>query len=196
MISPVLPGLLNLPWWQWSLICGLPWGGRLDTEEMGSVQMKRQKIHFTARVDTDEELEWVAARVGQALNCTFAEGEFQRWYAQVAYVFGLKISVSGVDIGSKKVARLTGGVAEEGFLYAPDGSDDVEYDRVDISAYVVDLLTIRTGLQWYRRPTPEDHAAERRAIDAFDDMLGGVGSQGAVTDDGRSLRSNRNIGDA
>jgi hypothetical protein len=99
--------------------------------------MKRQKIHFSARVDTDEELEQVATRVEQALNCMFAEGEFQRWYAQVANVFGLKISVSGVwGIGGKKVAKLYGEVAEKGFLYAPDGSDDVEYDRVDISAYV------------------------------------------------------------
>lgn len=152
-----------------------------DTEE-GRGRMKRQKIHFIVRVDTDEELERVAARVGRALNCTFAEGEFQRWYAQVAYVFGLKISVSGVDIGSKKVVKLTGGVAEEGFLYAPDGSGDVEYDRVDISAFVVDLLTIRTGLQWYRQPTPEDHAAERRAVGAFDDMLGGVDSRRAAAD--------------
>jgi hypothetical protein len=145
--------------------------------------MRRQKISFSARVDTDEELEQVAARVGRALNCTFAEGEFQRWYAQVANVFGLKISVSGVGgIGGKKVAKLCGGVAEEGFLYAPDGSDDVEYDRVDISAYVVDLLTIRTGLQWYR-PTPEDYAAERAAARGFDDMLGGVGSRRSATDD-------------
>jgi hypothetical protein len=145
--------------------------------------MKRQKISFSARVDTDEELEQVATRVGQALNCTFAEGEFQRWYAQVADVFGLKISVSGVwGIGGKKVAKLYGEVAEKGFLYAPDGSDDVESDRVDISAYVVDLLTIRTGLQWYR-PTPDDYDAERTAARGFDDMLGGVGSQGPATDD-------------
>jgi hypothetical protein len=144
--------------------------------------MKRQEISFSARVDTDEELEQVATRVEQALNCMFAEGEFQRWYAQVANVFGLKISVSGVwGIGGKKVAKLYGEVAEKGFLYAPDGSDDVEYDRLDISAYVVDLLNIRTGLQWYR-PTPEDYAAERRAARGFDDMLGGVGSQRSATD--------------
>jgi hypothetical protein len=145
--------------------------------------MKRQEISFSARVDTDEELEQVAARVGQALNCPFVEGEFQRWYAQVADVLGLKISVSGVSgIGGKKVAKLYGEVAEEGFLYAPDGGDAVESDQVDISAYVVDLLTIRTGLQWYR-PTPEDYAAERRAARVFHDMLGGVGSQGSATGD-------------
>lgn len=145
--------------------------------------MKRQKIRFSARVDTDEELEQVATRVGQALNCTFAEGEFQRWYAQVANVFGLKISVSGVwGIGGKKVAKLIGEVAEKGFLYAPDGSDDVEDELADISAYVVDLLTIRTGLQWYR-PTPDDYDAERTAARGFDDMLGGVGSQGPAIDD-------------
>jgi hypothetical protein len=51
-----------------------------------------------------------------------------------------------------------------------------------ISSSVADLLTIRTGLQWYRQPTPEDHAAERRAVGTFDDMLGGVDSRRAVAD--------------
>ncbi|MBC6447105.1 hypothetical protein [Actinokineospora xionganensis] len=129
-------------------------------------------------MDTDEELEHVAARVGQALDCTFTRGEFQRGYAQVSYVFGLKISVVGVyGIGGKDVVKLVGSVTEEGFLYAPDGSDQVEYDRVDISAYLVDLLTIRTGLQWYQ-PTPEDRAAERKAAGRYDDILGGIGTQG------------------
>ncbi|SDJ38065.1 hypothetical protein SAMN05192558_10961 [Actinokineospora alba] len=145
--------------------------------------MKRQEMYFSARLDTDEELQQVAARVGQALNCIFARGEFQRWYAQVADVFGLKISVVGVSgIGGKDVAKIVGEVAEKGFLYAPDGSDQVEYDRVDISAYMVDLLTIRTRLQWYQ-PTPEDLAAEGKAASRFDDWLGGVGTQGWTSAD-------------
>ncbi|MEV0116903.1 hypothetical protein AB0H77_27290 [Streptomyces sp. NPDC050844] len=151
---------------------------------------KRQKVYFSVRVDTEETpekpvkaLEQVAERVGQALNCTFAEGEFQRWYAQVADVFGLKLSVAGVGgIGGKSVAKLVGEVAEKGFRYAPDGSDQVEYDRVDISAYMVDLLTIRTGLEWYQ-PTPEDLAAERGAAGRFHDRLGQVGPQGWTSDD-------------
>lgn len=139
--------------------------------------MERQDIHLDIRVDTAEELEHVAERVGKALNCTFAEGEFQRWYAQVATVFGLKLALVGVTgVGGKEVAKLVGEVAEEGFLYAPDGSDQVEYGRVDISSYVVDLLTIRTGLRWYR-PTAEDYAAERDAAGGFDDRLGGVGDR-------------------
>ncbi|TDC92333.1 hypothetical protein E1161_13230 [Saccharopolyspora aridisoli] len=151
--------------------------------------MKPQKIHLDIRVDTDETmktveaLEQVAASVGQALNCTFVEGEFQRWYAQVAYVFGLKLSVVGVaGIGGKDVAKLVGSVIEKGFRYAPDGSGLAEIERVDISDYMVDLLTIRTELQWYR-PTPEDRAAERAAAGRFDDMLGGVGPRGWTTDD-------------
>lgn len=140
--------------------------------------MKRQKLYFSARLDTDEALDQVAARVGQALNCTFAEGEFQRWYAEVADVFGLKLAVAGVGgIGGKNVAKLVGSVAERGFRYAPDGSGLAEIDRVDISAYIVDLLTIRTGLPWYQ-PTPGDLDAERGAAGRFDDMLGGVGTQG------------------
>jgi hypothetical protein len=139
--------------------------------------MKRQEIHFGARVDTDEDLKKVAARVGKALGCTFKKGEFQRGPAHVGYVFGLKISVVGVyGVGGKKVAKLVGDVTEEGFLYAPDGSDDVEYDRVDIGAYVVDLLTIRTGLSWYR-PTQADYAAEREADRGIDDWHGGVGAE-------------------
>lgn len=135
------------------------------------------------KVDTGARLGCVAARVGQSLNCTFVEGEFQRWYAQVAYVLGLKLSVVGVaGIGGKDVAKLVGSVTEKGFRYATDGSGLAEIDRVDISDYMVDLLTIRTGLQWYR-PTPEDRAAERAAAGRFDDMLGGVGTQRWTTDD-------------
>ncbi|MFD1051676.1 hypothetical protein ACFQ1S_42050, partial [Kibdelosporangium lantanae] len=115
------------------------------------MRAKWHKIRFSARVDTDETMKQVAARVGQALGCTFAKGEFQRWYAEVAYVFGLKISIIGVGgVGGKNVAKLVGEVSEHAFRYAPDGSDDVDHERVDISAYVVDLLTVRTGLRWYR----------------------------------------------
>jgi hypothetical protein len=144
--------------------------------------MKRQKIHFSARLDTDEELDQVAAHVGQALNCTFTKDEYQRWYAQVADVFGLKISVMGVSgVGGKNVAKLVGSVAERGFRYDPDGGL-AEIDRVDISAYMVDLLTIRTELRWYR-PAPEDYAAERKAARGLDDWLGGVGSEGWTSAD-------------
>ncbi|SFT06868.1 hypothetical protein [Saccharopolyspora flava] len=146
--------------------------------------MKRQKIFFDVRVDTGEEtLEQVAARVGEALNCSFDEGEYQRWYAQVAELFGLKLHVAGVaGIGGKDVAKLVGSVAEKGFRYAPDGSGFAEFDQVDISAYIVDLLTIRTGLQWYQ-PTREDRAAEREAAGRFDDFLGQAGPQGWTRDD-------------
>jgi hypothetical protein len=138
--------------------------------------MKRQKIHLDMRVDTDEKTTQVAVWVGQALNCTFTRGEFQRWYAQVAHVLGLKLSVVGVTgIGGKRVVKLVGEVAEEGFLYAPDGSDWIEYDRVDISAYVIDLLTMRTELRWYS-PSSEDYVAERNAARGFDDWLGGTES--------------------
>lgn len=136
--------------------------------------MKRHEIHLDVRADTDEGLEQVAERVGQALNCAFAEGEFQDWYAQVANVFGLAlVLVAANGVGGKKVAKLMGEVDEEDVLHSSDGSDQVEYDRVDISSYVVDLLTIRTGLRWYR-PTAEDYAAEREARSGFDNWLGGL----------------------
>ncbi|WP_406631923.1 hypothetical protein [Amycolatopsis sp. WGS_07] len=125
----------------------------------------------------------VAARVGRALGCAFARGEFARWPAQVADVFGLRISLQGVGgIGGKNVAKLVGEVNEDGFLYAPDGSDDVDYERADISDYVVDLLTIRTGLRWYR-PTDADYAAEHEAARGLDDWLGGIGSEGWTSAD-------------
>ncbi|WP_185845924.1 hypothetical protein [Kibdelosporangium aridum] len=44
---------------------------------------------------------------------------------------------------------------------------------MDISAYIVDLLTMRTGLQWYQ-PAAEDRAAENKWSAAHDDWLGGV----------------------
>ncbi|MGW5052651.1 hypothetical protein [Actinokineospora sp. NPDC004072] len=145
--------------------------------------IRRQEIFLNVRADTDEEIEQVAQRVGQALGCAFAEGEYQRWYAQVALVLGLKLSLVPVrGIGGKKVAKLVSSVAEKGFLFAPDGSDDVEYDDVDISAYIADLLTIRTGLQWYR-PTREDRAAEMQGVAEFDNWLGQSGPEPTIDEE-------------
>ncbi|WP_034267011.1 hypothetical protein [Actinospica robiniae] len=117
--------------------------------------MARQIIELDVRADSTQKLEHVAALVGQALNCTFAEGEHQRWYAQVAFVFGLKLSLVGRSgIGGKQVAKLMSNIGEPRLIHAPDGSR-IELDEVDISAYIADLLTVRTGLQWYL-PTAED----------------------------------------
>ncbi|TYB56606.1 hypothetical protein FXF51_43300 [Nonomuraea sp. PA05] len=147
------------------------------TPPVENLQMKRHKIFLSVRADTDEALEQVAARVGQAMTCTFVRGEFQRWHAQVAEVFGLRLALVGeYGISDKKVAKLVGVVAEKGFRHALDGDGPIEYERVDISAYVVDLLTIRTGLRWYR-PTAEDLAAEGAAARGIDDWHGQVGPQ-------------------
>ena len=152
--------------------------------------MGRQVIHLDVRadtaVDTTEALEQVAALVGSALNCTFAEGEYQRWYAQVALVFGLKLSLAGRSgIGGKQVAKLVSNIAEPGLKLAPDGSGPIEQDRVDISAYIADLLTVRTGLQWYL-PTAEDRRAEAKAAFQFDEQLrGGAGGSWSSADEER-----------
>lgn len=145
--------------------------------------MNRQAIYIDVRADTDEHPEQVAARVGRALDCTFTEGEHQRWYAQIAHVFGLRLALVGrAGIGGKKVAKLVSQVAEHGLLHAPDGSGRIERDRVDISPYIADLLTLRTGLRWYQ-PTAEDRAAENKAASRFDDFLGGVGAEPWTSDD-------------
>jgi hypothetical protein len=136
--------------------------------------MKRHAIDFDVRLDTDDDLQLVAARVGLALDCTFVRGEPGRWDEQRAYVFGLGLAMgNATGIGRKRVVKLHGAVAAQGFGYAPDGSYTVEYDFIDISAYIVDLLAVRTELEWYR-PTPEDLAAEHRfrKFD-MDEYLGG-----------------------
>ncbi|MFC0111704.1 hypothetical protein [Kibdelosporangium aridum] len=142
---------------------------------------KRQVIHLDVRADTDETLEQVATRVGQALNCTFAEVEQPKnWYPHVAEVFGLKLRLIGVvGIDRKKVAKLVGYVSDRGFYVSGKGLS--EHDQVDISAYIADLLTMRTGLQWYR-PTAEDRAAEGRWASAYDDWLGGIEDQRRIQD--------------
>lgn len=144
--------------------------------------MKRQTPFVDVRTDTGEHPEQVAARVGPALECTFAAGEFQKGYAQVANVFGLKLSLVAVTgAGGKDVVKLVGGVAERGFVYGPDGAV-AEHDRVDISDYVVDLLNLRTDLRWYR-PTAEDRAAEAEAARGYDDWLGGGWTRGWSSED-------------
>lgn len=144
--------------------------------------MSKQEIYINIRADTSENLEQVATLVGQALNCTFAEGEYERWYAQVATVFGLEMALVGRSgVGGKDVAKLVAAVDEPGLIHAPDGSV-IERDRLDISAYVADLLTVRTGLQWYL-PTAEDRLAESKAAFAFDDFIHGTGGEGWSSDD-------------
>ncbi|RSM80013.1 hypothetical protein DMH04_30930 [Kibdelosporangium aridum] len=135
--------------------------------------MKRQVIYLDVRVDTEETLEQVATRVGQALDCTFTEVEQPKnRYPYVAEVFGLKLRLLGVrGIDGKKVSKLVGHVSESGFRSPGKGLS--EHDQVDVSAYIVDLLTMRTGLQWYQ-PTVEDRAAENKWSAAYDDWLGGV----------------------
>lgn len=153
--------------------------------------MGRQVIFINVRTDTEAgdkgKLEHIASLVGQALNCTFAEGEYERWYAQLAFVFGLEVALVGrAGIGGKKVAKLVANVDERKLYTAPDGSL-IEHDRVDISEYIVDLLTARTGLQWYV-PTAEDRMAEGKASARFDDWLGGVGGGGWSNDDEEHFR--------
>ncbi|WP_433328245.1 hypothetical protein [Spirillospora sp. CA-294931] len=98
-------------------------------------------------------------------------------------MFGLKVSLVGrAGVGGKNVAKLVTNVAERKLISAPDGSGRVERDRVDISPYIVDLLTMRTSLQWYQ-PTAEDRAAEGKAAARFDDWLGGVGAAGWTSED-------------
>lgn len=114
--------------------------------------------------------------MGQALNCTFAEGEYQRWYAQVASVFGLKLSLVGRSgVGGKDVAMLVSSIDEPRLEQVPDGSR-IDYESVDVSSYIADLLTVRTGLRWYL-PTAEDRAAEGIAAWQLYDFLGGVGGE-------------------
>ncbi|MEO3824836.1 hypothetical protein [Actinomadura sp. B10D3] len=145
--------------------------------------MKRQAIYLDVRADTDEHPGQVAARVGRALDCTFAEGEHLGWYAQIAHVFGLKLVLVGrAGIGGKNVIKVTSQLAEADFLRTPDGNGRFEQDRVDISPYITVLLTLRTGLLWYQ-PTAEDRAAENKAASRFDDFLGGVGTDSWTSDD-------------
>ncbi|CAM3575934.1 hypothetical protein KIPE111705_14940 [Kibdelosporangium persicum] len=143
--------------------------------------MRRQVICLDVRVDTGETQEQVATRVGRALNCTFTEVEQPKnRYPHVATVFGLRLRLIGaLGIGRKEVCKLVGHVTDEGFRTPGKGLS--EHDQVDISAYVVDLLTMRTGLRWYQ-PTAEDRAAENKWAAAYDDWLGGVDDQRRIQD--------------
>nr|WP_042185109.1 hypothetical protein [Kibdelosporangium sp. MJ126-NF4]CEL16527.1 hypothetical protein [Kibdelosporangium sp. MJ126-NF4]CTQ90480.1 hypothetical protein [Kibdelosporangium sp. MJ126-NF4] len=135
--------------------------------------MKRQVLHLDVRADTTETKDEVAARVGRALNCAFTEVERPKnHYPRVATVLGLELRLTDErGINRKSVVKLDGYVTERGFRTPGRGLG--EHASVDISAYIVDLLTMRTGLQWYR-PTAEDRAAEGKASAAYDDWLGGV----------------------
>jgi hypothetical protein len=140
--------------------------------------MKRHVINISVRVDTEEPIEQTAARVGQALGCTFAEVEYQKnRHGHVAYVLGFRLRLEWAQgIGRKAVTRLTGIINDKDVRNAPDGAGSAENVDADISPYIVDLLTMRTGLRWYQ-PTAEDVLFENRVSAAYDDWLGGVGSE-------------------
>lgn len=74
-------------------------------------------------------------------------------------------------VGGKRVFWLHGDVIEPGFLDGPE-DEPLEFDQVDISAYMVDLLNMRTPYRWYI-PTSADLDAENehgRALDrAFEE---------------------------
>jgi hypothetical protein len=133
--------------------------------------IRRTRIDFSIRTDDTVSREELADSLALALGCSFAKGRFRKMPALVAESLGVSISLTPWSgIGGKKIFRLYGDVLEPGFV-AETETETVEIERTDISAYMVDLLNIRTPCRWYV-PTLADLDAENEHARAVDRAMG------------------------
>ena len=122
--------------------------------------MPRNLIRFDVRVVTSSAIEEVAAQVAAALGCTFVEGRVQQVPSMVAELFGLSISIQPWrGLGERPILRVRGQILDPRWV---EGADWEEWQShsTDISAYVADLLSLRTSFDWYL-PSDEERSAER-----------------------------------
>lgn len=133
--------------------------------------IRRTETDFAIRTDDAAVLEEIAGTLALALGCSFTKGKFRKMPALVAESLGVTISLTPWrGVGNKKIFRLHGDVLEPGFV-AETVTEPVEIERIDISAYMVDLLNIRTPYRWYI-PTLADLDAENEHAIAVDRALG------------------------
>ncbi|WP_433177030.1 hypothetical protein [Actinoallomurus sp. CA-150999] len=115
--------------------------------------MDQQRLHADVRAATGEAMGQVAARIGQALNLTFTERE---WDDRPAH-FG-----RGLGFGLRLTAAGTRDNPEVELVAYTEVDVSSPFTDVDISPYVAGLLTTLTRLDWYV-PSVEQIADERAA---------------------------------
>jgi hypothetical protein len=132
--------------------------------------MRRTIVDFAVRTTADLPLNTLAAELERALSCSFRDGRYHGVPALVADVIGLEVALlHWGGVGGRPIFRLDGEVQDPRFVDVPPG-ETLEIDALDISPYLADVLTIRTGHDWYV-PTDVDRAAEQEHAKLIDEAF-------------------------
>jgi hypothetical protein len=122
--------------------------------------MKRTVLHVNVRRYSEIPLVEMAAKVGEALDCTFSAGKINDTEGFIAHFLGLNVRlIDWRGLGDRLVFILASMLEEDRFLDGPDG-EKVDLDVQEISSAIADLLTVREGGDWHP-VTDEEGAAER-----------------------------------
>jgi hypothetical protein len=122
--------------------------------------MDRTALHFCVYRYSTMPAERMAAKVGDALGCTFTAGRLFKSDAFIAHFLGLNVHLyDAVGLGNRNVFVLASMLAEDRFLDGP-GAERVDLAVQEISVAVSDLLNVRLGGGWHL-PTEEEVLAVR-----------------------------------
>jgi hypothetical protein len=127
----------------------------------------RTTLTFDLRTVATQPIEVVAQSVADVLGCTFQEEEIEKIPSLAARVLGLKISLQPWSVHETRIFRLHGAIGDTRILQRIDGRAP-SVTSIDISPYVMDLLTTHTDIEWYF-PTRDDYLEESETARQLDE---------------------------
>jgi len=116
--------------------------------------MEYPQINFNLKLASQDSIETIAKRTGDALQCKFSvyEGD---WYDEEivmeAHFFGLWLQISAIEEETGKFYYLSGEVSQE-----IDSMWEEEYETIDISAYILGLLRKVDSEHWELTETSDE----------------------------------------
>jgi hypothetical protein len=128
-----------------------------------SAHTHRTKIGFDIRT-AGSDIGAVAASVGEVLCCEFEDEEIEKIPSKVARVLGLRLSLQPWSVTGSPIIRFRG-VVDVIAMIERDGAGIMpSFTTIDVGDYLVDLLGLTTGLDWYV-PSFDDRVAENETAE-------------------------------
>lgn len=128
-----------------------------------STRTHRTKIGFDIRT-ASPDLDGVAESVGRVLGCEFEDEEIEKVPSKVARMLGLRLSLQPWSVSGSPIIRFRG-VVDAISMIERDGAGDMpSFTTIDVGDYLVDLLGLTTGLDWYV-PSFDDRVAENETAE-------------------------------
>lgn len=147
----------------------LRWQNDATRKPMPEPAPHRTHLMFDLRTTLSRPLAEVAEVVARTLSCEFQEEDVEKVSSLVANVMGLEIVLQPWSVHDRRIVRLRGQISGPLLAQRVDGHAP-SVTRIDISPYLLDLLTLSTDLDWYL-PNRDDELAEsetaRQLYDAF-----------------------------